>query len=304
MIYVIFLSCLYFVLLYCNPVQADNEPAVSPVLRSTRCEMIKPHPGITAADLMKIKYRVKYTKYARDYQGMGTFKLIPPNNLVRSRYWKRYRIILDEGSKGIDYKDLLVILGPQSIKGTSVLTWTYADADKEQDVWVWLPSLRKVRRMSPSEAADSLMGSDMTVEDVATRKWEDERYAMVGERKHAGHSCEYHEEIFHTNRRCYVIEARPVRETWYYSKRIVWLDSQFGGLICDEIFDPAGKKWRTIIKEYEVFDDGCIAQVFIEAADLLNRHKSIIGFKKGDILFNSGLHEGFFSEKTLMRTKW
>ena len=59
-----------------------------------------------------------------------------------------------------------------------------------------------------------------------------------------------------------------------------------------------------LLKEYEVFNDGCIPQVFIEVEDQRSNHKSIIGFNKEDIHFNSGLEEGFFSEKTLMRTKW
>jgi hypothetical protein len=84
----------------------------------------------------------------------------------------------------------------------------------------------------------------------------------------------------------------------------VWLHKQFGGLIFDEVFDPAGKRWKTFLKEYEVLQDGCIPQVFLEAEDCTSDHKTIIGFKKEDIAFNSGLQEGFFSEKTLMRSKW
>jgi hypothetical protein len=44
--------------------------------------------------------------------------------------------------------------------------------------------------------------------------------------------------------------------------------------------------------------------MFLEAKDLLTDHLSVIGFEKKDIKFNSGLKESFFSEKTLMRSKW
>jgi hypothetical protein len=76
--------------------------------------------------------------------------MIPGDGPVRSRYWRRYRIILNKISEEIDYKDLVLILGPQNLKGLSVLTWTYRDPEKEQEVWTWIPSLRKVRRLSPS----------------------------------------------------------------------------------------------------------------------------------------------------------
>ena len=108
--------------------------------------------------------------------------MVPRDGPVRSRYWRRYRIILNKISEDIDYKDLVLILGPQNLKGLSVLTWTYRDPEKEQEVWTWIPSLRKVRRLSPSEEADPFMGSDFTTEDISTRKWEDETYRMVGEK--------------------------------------------------------------------------------------------------------------------------
>jgi len=284
----------------------SQEPstAIPPAQVSPRCETVQPYAGISANDLMKIKYTVKYTKFSRDYQGIGHFKMVPRDGPVRSRYWRRYRIILNKISEEIDYKDLVLILGPQNLKGLSVLTWTYRDPEKEQEVWTWIPSLRKVRRLSPSEEADPFMGSDFTTEDISTRKWEDETYRMVGEKTFAGHRSTYNEKTVYKDTDCYVIEAKPKREKWYYSKRIVWLHKQFGGLIFDEFFGPEGKRWKTVVKEYEVLQDGCIPQVFIEAEDHLSNHKTVIGFKKEDIAFNSGLQEGFFSEKTLMRSKW
>ena len=284
----------------------SQEPstAIPPAQVSPRCETVQPYAGISANDLMKIKYTVKYTKFSRDYQGIGHFKMVPRDGPVRSRYWRRYRIILNKISEEIDYKDLVLILGPQNLKGLSVLTWTYRDPEKEQEVWTWIPSLRKVRRLSPSEEADPFMGSDFTTEDISTRKWEDETYRMVGEKTFAGHRSTYHEKTIYKDTDCYVIEAKPKREKWYYSKRIVWLHKQFGGLIFDEFFGPEGKRRKTVVKEYEVLQDGCIPQVFIEAEDHLSNHKTVIGFKKEDIAFNSGLKEGFFSEKTLMRSKW
>lgn len=281
-----------------------SSTTIPPAQATPRCETVQPYPGISASDLMQINYTVKYTKFARDYQGIGHFKMVPREGPVRSRYWRRYRIILNRTSKEIDYKDLVLILGPQNLKGLSVLTWTYRDPEKEQEVWTWIPSLRKVRRLSPAEAADPFMGSDFTTEDIATRRWEDETYSMVGEKKFTGHTCTYHDKTAYKDTDCYVVEAKPKREKWYYSKRIVWLHKLFGGLIFDEYFDPEGKRWKTFVKEYEVFNDGCIPQVFIEAEDQVSKHKTLIGFKKEDIKFNSGLQEGFFSEKTLMRSKW
>ena len=270
----------------------------------TCCETMKPYPGISADDLMKIKCYVKYTKFAQDYRGVGFFKLISKKGFTRTRDWGRYRIVLNKRSDVFDYKDLVVVLGPQNIKGLSVLTWIYLDPVKDQDVWLWLPSLRKVRRVSQSEADDPFMGTEWTTEEISTRKWEDETYKMIGEKKFDGHVSRFNGKTYYKDTDCYVIEAKPKRKEWYYSKRVVWLDKRFGSLIFDEVYDPAGRRWKTFLKEYEIRENGCLPQVFLEAEDQLTSHLTIIAFDKKDIKFNTDLKEGFFTEKTLMRSKW
>lgn len=282
----------------------DSLLTPTPPACPTCCETLNPYPGISADDLMKIKYYVKYTKFADDYEGIGFFKMLPPKGPVRSRYWKRYRIILNKRNDLIDYKDMITILGPQNIRGLSVLTWTYLDPEKDQEVWSWIPSLRKVRRISQSEEADSFMGSEFTTEDVSTRKWEDETYKMVGEKTFKGYLSTFHDKTFHENTRCYRVEAKPKRKDWYYSKRVMWIDKQSGGLIFDEVYDSDGRRWKTFMKYYEILENSCIPQISLEGADQLTRHKTAIGFNKDQIKFNTHLKESFFSEKTLMRSKW
>ena len=296
----------FFLLAVLAPLSLWGAESLVPVPPAcpTCCETLKPYPGITANDLMKIKYHVKYTKFARDYRGYGYFKIGPVGGPVRSRYWSRYRIVLNRGSTEFDYKDLIILLGPQILKGLSVLNWTYIDPERDQEVWVWLPSLRKVRRMSQSEEADPFWGSDFTTEDVSTRKWEDETYTMVGEKTFPGHFSFFSGKMYYENVDCYVIEGRPKRKEWYYSKRLMWLSKDFGGLIFDEVYDKDGKKSKVFLKAYEKKENGCLPQIYLEAEDQITHHKTIIGFNEEDIIFNTGMSEGFFSQKTLMRSKW
>jgi hypothetical protein len=253
---------------------------------------------------MKINLDIKFTKFARDYKGIGRFELVNKKGFVRSRDWGRFRIVLNKESDVFDYKDLVVILGPQNIKGLSVLTWTYLDPDKNQEVWLWLPSLRKVRRISQSEADDPFMGSEFTTEEMSTRKFEDETYTLIGEKTFDGYTARSNGKTYYKDTDCYVLEARPKRENWYYSKRVVWLHKDFAGLIFDEVYDQAGRRWKTFVKHYEIWEDRFLPQLFLEGVDLLADHTTVIVFKKDKIEFNSGLKEGFFTEKTLMRSKW
>jgi hypothetical protein len=58
------------------------------------------------------------------------------------------------------------------------------------------------------------------------------------------------------------------------------------------------------VKEYAVWESGCIPQLFLEGRDEFTGHVTAIMFEKEKIAFNSGLEENFFTEKTLMRSKW
>lgn len=282
----------------------ETKLKTTPPACPTCCEVTKPYPGISADDLMKINIDIKFTKFAQDYKGIGFVKLINKKGFTRTRKWGRYRILLNKRSEVIDYKDLVIILGPENIKGLSVLTWTYLDPQKDQEVWLWLPSLRKIRRVSQSEEDDPFMGSEFTTEEMSTRKWEDETYKMIGEKKFGGYLSEYNGKTYYKDTDCYVLEAKPKRKEWYYSKRVIWLDKRHAGLIFDEVYDPAGRKWKTFLKEYGMWENGCLPQLFLEGKDQFTGHMSVIGFKEENIKFNSNLKESFFTERTLMRSKW
>jgi len=262
----------------------------------------KPYEGISADELMKIKYYIKYTKFARDYQSIGDVWLISEGGFKRHRKFLRSRITLNRESDGMDYKDMVVFTDPGSVKGLAILTWTYIDPKKEQDAWLWLPSLRKIRRISQSQADDSFMGTDFTTEEITLRRWEDETYEIVGNEKFKGYHSEFTGKTYYEGLDCYVVEAKPKRKDWYYSKRIVWIDKNTGASIFDEIYDPLERKARILFREYQEYQKGYLPQTLLECKDLRTGHKTIITFD--EIKFDSGLKEGLFTEKTLLRGKW
>jgi hypothetical protein len=268
------------------------------------CATMKPQPGMSADDLMRIKYYVKYTKFARDVSFDNVKNLlIDKGGFTREKDAQRFRIILNRPSDDLDYKDMITLTAPQNVKGLSVLTWSYLNPKKDQDIWLWLPSLRKVRRISQSEADDAAFGSDFTQEEMSSRRWDDETYTYVGEKKFEGFKSPYNGKTYYAGQDCYVVEAKPKRKNWYYSKRIVWLHKDFGGKIFDEVFDPNGKKYKVILMVYDYNPDTkCIPQVHLECHNLITGHSTMSEI--AGIKFNAGIDENFLSEKTLMRTKW
>ncbi len=300
------IAILFIIALFSIPSsRADTSlPSPQPPACPTCCETLKPNPGISANDLMRIKYFIKYTKFARDYTGIGVFKMINRKDYTRTREWQRYRILLDRRSEVFDFKDLLVIVEPDNIRGIAVLSWTYRDPEKDRDIWLWLPSLRKVRKTSQADADEPFMGTEWTTEEVSTRKWADETYTMLKDQTFEGYTSRFTNKTYHKGTECFVIEARPKRKDWYYSKRIARLDKNFGGLIFDEVYDNVGKKRRLFLKEYEIRENGCIPQIYLELVNLATDDLTIVSFNEEDIKFNTGLTESFFVEKTLKQSQW
>lgn len=272
------------------------------VLTQLASAIDKPYEGISADELMKIKYYIKHTKFAQDYQSTGHVWLITKGGFKRHRKFLRSRITLNRKSDGIDYKDVVAFTEPRNVKGLAILTWTYSDPKKEQDAWLWLPSLRKIRRISQSQADDSFMGTDFTTEEITIRRWEDETYEIIGNKKFEGYHSEFTGKTYYEGLDCYLVEAKPKRKDWYYSKRIVWINKNTGASIFDEIYDTVGRKARTLFREYQEYEKGYLPQTLLECKNLRTGHRTIITFD--EITFDSGLKERLFTEKTLMRSKW
>jgi hypothetical protein len=68
---------------------------------------------------------------------------------------------------------------PDDIKGTSFLVWEHPDAEDER--FLYLPSLGRVRRIAGSEAQESFVGTDFTYEDIGGREFDDYTYTLLDE---------------------------------------------------------------------------------------------------------------------------
>lgn len=67
---------------------------------------------------------------------------------------------------GQEKRTFFVFRKPSNVDGTSFLTFDYPDAEQDDDQWLYLPSLRKVRRISSSDRGDFFLGTDFTYEDI------------------------------------------------------------------------------------------------------------------------------------------
>jgi hypothetical protein len=83
----------------------------------------------------------------------------------------------DKGTTGAGDRVLIRFTYPNDIKGTAFLVWKHPGAEDER--FLYLPALARVRRIAGAETQDSFVGSDFTYEDISGREFDDYTYAMV-----------------------------------------------------------------------------------------------------------------------------
>ncbi|UCD33700.1 MAG: outer membrane lipoprotein-sorting protein [Desulfobacterales bacterium] len=94
--------------------------------------------------------------------------------LIDKRGKQRVRkIAVFKKDKSDDTYRLMFFLHPADVKDTAFLTYDYDDSAKDDDQWLYLPALRKTKRIATSDKSGSFMGSDLNYADMTSRDLED-----------------------------------------------------------------------------------------------------------------------------------
>jgi hypothetical protein len=90
---------------------------------------------------------------------------------------------------GKDTKKIMQFKKPADVSGTTFLSFEYNDSAKDDDRWIFLPAMRRVKRISGSSKNDYFMGSDFTYDDIGGRDLDDYTYKLLGEVACFGGQC-------------------------------------------------------------------------------------------------------------------
>jgi outer membrane lipoprotein-sorting protein len=135
---------------------------------------------------------------------------------------------------GIDSRLVVRFDAPADIKGTSFLQVEHIDGD--DDLWIYLPALKKSRRLVANNKKDSFVGSDFSYGDISLPKIDQYRHSLVKAEKADGVDC-------------FVIESVPasdaVRANSGYSKKVTWVRSDNFVESRVEYYDLSGRLWKT-----------------------------------------------------------
>jgi len=112
-------------------------------------------------DALEVMHKVNEVFEGESRTTTITMTLRSKNGDERTREVKSYRRVFED-----ERKTFLVYQKPANVDGTSFLTYDYFDGGKTDDQWLYLPALRKVKRISVSDRGDFFLGTDFTYEDI------------------------------------------------------------------------------------------------------------------------------------------
>lgn len=142
--------------------------------------------------------------------------------------------------EGDDKKQVLFYREPSNIRGTAFLTYDYADPERDDDQWLYLPAARKTRRISASDRGDYFLGTDLTYEDLKRQNkvsLSDWRFETVG-----------HDEVDGTA--VIVVEGAPVSERIAeelgYSRARWYVEPDSATIRKAENWDLQGNRLKTV----------------------------------------------------------
>ncbi len=136
-------------------------------------------------------------------------------------------------------RNLIVLLEPESMQSNALLIWERGD--QEDTMWLYAPSIQRVRGIIPVDAYERFLHTDFTYSDLGfvSRRG---TYRFLGEEQHAGV-------------RAYKIEEVP-QEQWYYSRILTWVAADSLLPLQRDYYDRAGQLWKTeVFEQVTIIDD-------------------------------------------------
>jgi len=128
-------------------------------------------------------------------------------------------------------KSLVAFNTPRDVKGTATLTFTHKIGSDDQ--WLYLPSIKRVKRISSSNKSGPFMGSEFAYEDISSQEVEKYNYKFIKDDVYNGHPV-------------FVIERFPRYENSGYTRMITLLDKKTYSPLKIDFYDRKNALLKTL----------------------------------------------------------
>ena len=206
--------------------------------------------------------------------------LINASGQERQRKMKMIVLEQDNGDKS-----LMTFLSPADVKGTKFLN--YEHIKKDDDQWLYLPSLKRVKRIASKNKSGSFMGSEFSYEDLSS--FDVDKYTYKGDAK----------VVTFDGKKMYKGERRPVTKNSGYTKQVSWIDKKTFLIQKVDYYDRKHEHLKTA----RFYDYKKISGVWRVGKMVMKNHqndkKTILVWKNETI--KNGLKEKNFHKRVLKK---
>lgn len=131
-------------------------------------------------------------------------------------------------------KSLSIFDRPRDVEGTAFLSFSHTTGNDDQ--WLYLPALSRVKRISTSNKSGPFMGSEFSYEDISSQEVDEYTYTWLRDEPLDGQDM-------------YVIERVPVDKNSGYTKLVTWIDKEHFRTMKVEFYDRKGSLMKTLTYE-------------------------------------------------------
>ncbi len=181
-------------------------------------------------------------------------------------------------------KQIIWFLAPADDKGVAFLKIEHLHEDDEMRLW--LPAFKKVRRISSKKKADSFMGSDLSYEDMTSRELDEYSYKILGEKELNGVNC-------------YILESTPKEGVTRTYKRFVSYVSKADLVtILDEAYDTRDHLLKRREMKFRQYNEYQLpVEIYVENVQKNTNTRLVFE----DVQVDTGVKSDLFQEKNLKR---
>jgi outer membrane lipoprotein-sorting protein len=194
---------------------------------------------------------------------------------------------LEKPNEQVGDKSLIVFSNPPDIGGTALLS--YAQILKADDQWLYLPALKRVKRISSANKSGPFVGSEFAFEDFTSQELNKYSYNYLRSEACGELSCE-------------VIERYPRYKNSGYSKQIGWIDQTDYQVRKIEFYDRRGDLLKTLtVDQYRQYDNRYWRPHLLNMVN--HQTKKSTDLIYSDFHFNTGLSKQDFNKTGLKRIR-
>ena len=193
---------------------------------------------------------------------------------------------LEKPDESVGDKSLVVFDTPRDIEGTALLS--HAKILDPDDQWLYLPALKRVKRISSSNKSGPFVGSEFAFEDFTAIELNKFDYAYIGTEACGDFVCD-------------VLERKPRYENSGYTKQVSWVDQADYQIRKVEFYDRRGDLLKVLeLTDYRNYDGIWRAHKLSMSNVQTNKQTDLI---YGDYTFGAGLDEKDFVKGRLSRLR-